>query len=162
MPHVATQTRLTWYRIQKDIEELRRLKKFRYERLRRKVKAREGKQAKTKTQAPKKINEYRKRRQERLMNRVKKIITKQNWWKGDLPEEVFQEALAIAEKEKWGQSDKRTQRYVKNEVVTSADAASSTSADAASSSPSAVPPPRFKVEITWSDDKVGDCDRWFV
>ena len=37
-----------------------------------------------------------------------------------------------------------------------------TSADAASSSPSAVPPPRFKVEITWSDDKVGDGDRWFV
>ena len=162
MPHavaecrtVPTQTPLTWYSIQKDIEELRRLKKFRYERLRRKVKAREGKQAKTKTQAPNKINENRKRRQERLMNRVKKIITKQNWWKGDLPEEVFQEALAIAEKRKWGQSDKRTQGYVKNEVVTSADAASSTSADAA-------PRPalrQFQVEITWSDDKVGDGGR---
>ena len=166
MPHavaecrtVPTQTRLTWYSIQKDIEELRRLKKFRYERLRRKVKAREGKQAKTKTQAPKRINENRKRGQERLMNRVKKIITKQNWWKGDLPEEVFQEALAMAEKEKRG---RRTQVDVKNKVVTSADAASSTSADAASSSPSAVPPPRFKVEITWSDDKVGDGDRWFL
>ena len=97
-----------------------------------------------------------------LIKRVKKIITKRNWWKGDLPEEVFQEALAIAEKEKRGQIDKRTQRYVKKKVVTSADAASSTSADAASSSPSAVPPPRFKVEITWSDDKVGDGDRWFV
>ena len=89
------------------------------------------------------------------MNRVKKIITKQNWWKGDLPEEVFQEGLAIAEKEKWGQ---RTQVVVKNKVVTSADAASSTSADAA-------PRPalrQFKVAITWSDDKVGDGDRWFV
>ena len=92
------------------------------------------------------------------MNRVKKIITKQNSWEGDLSEEVFQEALAIAEKETWGQSDKRTQRYVKNEVVTSADAASSTSADAA-------PRPalrQFKVAITWSDDKVGDGGRWFV
>ena len=89
------------------------------------------------------------------MNRVKKIITKQNWWKGDLPEEVFQEALAIAEKEMWG---RRTQVVVKNKAVTSADAASSTSADAA-------PRPalrQFKVEITWSDDKVGDGDRWFV
>ena len=94
-----------------------------------------------------------------LIKRVKKIITKRNSWKGDLPEEVFQEALAIAEKEKWG---RRTQVVVKNKAVTSADAASSTSADAASSSPSAVPPPRFKVEITWSDDKVGDGDRWFV
>ena len=91
------------------------------------------------------------------MNRVKKIITKQNWWKGDLPEEVFQEALAIAEKRKWEQNDKPA-RYVKNEVVTSADAASSTSADAA-------PRPalrQFQVEITWSDDKVGDGGRWFV
>ena len=93
------------------------------------------------------------------MNRVKKIITEQNSWKGDLSEEVLQEALEIAEKEQWG---RRTQVVVKNKVVTSADAASSTSADAASSSPSAVPPPRFKVEITWSDDKVGDGDRWFV
>ena len=76
-----------------------------------------------------------------------------------MPEEVFQEALATAKKEKWG---RRTQVVVKNKAVTSADAASSTSADAASSSPSAVPPPRFKVEITWSDDKVGDGDRWFV
>ena len=96
------------------------------------------------------------------MNRVKKIITEQKGWLGNLPEEVFQEALAIAEKMKWGQSDKRTQRYVKNEVVTSADAASSISAGAASSSPSAVPPLRFKVEITLGDDKVGDGDRWFV
>ena len=94
-----------------------------------------------------------------LTNRVKKIRTKRNWWKGDLPEAVFQEALATAEKEKRG---RRTQVVVKNKVVASADAASSTSADAASSSPSAVPPPRFKVEITWSDDKVGDGDRWFV
>ena len=91
--------------------------------------------------------------------RVEKIGNKRNWWKGDLPEEVFQEALATAKKEKWG---RRTQVVVKNKAVTSADAASSTSADAASSSPSAVPPPRFKVEITWSDDKVGDGDRWFV
>ena len=117
----------------------------------------QGAQAgKKKTQAPKTTTQNRKRKQERLMNRVKKIITKQNWWKGDLPEEVFQEALAIVEKRK--QSDKRTQRYVKNEVVTSADAASSTSADAA-------PRPalrQFKVEITWSDDKVGDGGRWFV
>ena len=36
------------------------------------------------------------------MNRVKKMITEQNWWKGDLPEEVFQEALAIAEKREVG------------------------------------------------------------
>ena len=162
MPHVATQTRKTWYRIQKDIEELRRLKNIRKADKWQKEKARGRKQANKKTQAPKTTTQNRKRKQERLMNRVKKIITKQNWWKGDLPEEVFQEALAIAEKEKWGQIDKRTQRYVKKKVVTSADAASSTSADAASSSPSAVPPPRFKVEITWSDDKVGDGDRWFV
>ena len=94
-----------------------------------------------------------------IRKRVKKIITKRNSWKGDLPEEVFQEALATAEKEKWG---RRAQVVVKNKVVTSADAASSTSADAASSSPSAVPPPRFKVEITWSDDKVGDGGRWCV
>ena len=70
-----------------------------------------------------------------------------------MPEEVFQEALATAEKEKRG---RRTQVVVKNKAVTSADAASSTSADAASSSPSAVPPQRFTVEITWSDGKVGD------
>ena len=90
--------------------------------------------------------------------RVEKTGIKRNWWTGDLPEEVFQEALAIAEKEKWGQSDKRKQRYVKNEVITSADAASSTSADAA-------PRPalrQFQVEITWSDDKVGDGGRLFV
>ena len=118
-----------------------------------------GNQAKTKTQAPKRITENRKRKQKRLMNRVKKMITEQNWWKGDLPEEVFQEALATAETEKWG---RRVQVVVKNKELTSADAASSTSVDAASSSPSAVPPPRFKVEITWSDDKVGDGDRWFV
>ena len=91
--------------------------------------------------------------------RVEKTGIKRNWWKGDLPEEVFQEALATAEKEKWG---RRTQVVVKNKKLTSANATSSISADAASSSPSAVPPPRFKVEITWSDDKVGDGDRWFV
>ena len=86
--------------------------------------------------------------------RVEKTGIKRNWWKGDLSEEVFQEALATAEKEKWG---RRTQVVVKNKVVTSADAASSTSADAASSSPSAGRPPRrFKVKTTWSDGKVGD------
>ena len=90
-----------------------------------------------------------------VIQRVKRIITKRNCWKGGLPEEVFQEALAIAEKEKWG---RRTQVDVKNKVVTSADAASSTSADAA-------PRPalrQFQVEITWSDDKVGDGDLWFL
>ena len=91
------------------------------------------------------------------MNRVKKILTEQKGWLGNLPEEVFHEALAIAEKRKWEQSDKPP-RYVKKDLVTSADAASSTSADAA-------PRPalrQFKVAITWSDDKVGDGDRWFV
>ena len=91
--------------------------------------------------------------------RVQKTGTKRNWWKGDLPEEVFQEALATSENEKWG---RRTQVVVKNKKLTSADATSSISAGAASSSPSAVPPLRFKVEITLSDDKVGDGDRCFV
>ena len=161
MPHVATQTRKflrkTWYRIQKDIEELRRLKNIRHVDKWKKKKAREREQAKkTSAGATKQMMGFKR---SALTNRVKKIRTKRNWWKGDLPEEEFQEALATAEKEKWG---RRTQVVVKNKAVTSADAASSTSADAASSSPSAVPPQRFKVEITWSDDKVGDGDRWFV
>ena len=161
MPHVATQTRKflrkSWYRIQKDIEELRRLKNIRHVDKWKKKKDQERKQAKKETAgATKRVINFRPCL---LIKRVKKIITKRNSWKGDLPEDVFQEALAIAEKEKWG---RRTQVVVKNKVVTSADAASSTSADAASSSPSAVPPPRFKVEITWSDDKVGEGDRWFV
>ena len=59
--------------------------------------------------------------------RVEKTGIKRNWWKEDLPETVFQEALATAEKEKRGR---------RMQVV--------------------VPPPRFKVEITWSDGKVGD------
>jgi len=54
MPHVATQTRKslrkTWYRIQKDIEELRRLKNIRHVDKWKKHKDQERKQAK-KTQA---------------------------------------------------------------------------------------------------------------
>ena len=159
MPHVATQTRLTGSRIGEIWEELRRLKNIRHCAKWKRKKNLERKQVKKNAGATKQMMRFKR---SALTNRVKKIRTKQNWWKGDLPEEVFQEALAIAEKRKWEQSDKRAQRYVNNEVVTSADAASSTSADAASSSPSAVPPPRFKVEITWGDDKVGDGDRWFV
>ena len=165
MPHVATQTRKflrkTWSRIQKDIEELRRLKNMRNVDKWKKTKHQERKQAKKETAgATKRVINFRPCL---LIKRVKKIITKRNSWKGDLPEEVFQEAMATAEKEKRG---RRTQVVVKNEAVTSANATSSISADAASSSPSAVPPPRFKVEITWSDDKVGDKvgdgDRWCV
>ena len=157
MPHEDTQTRLIGSRIDEVWQELRRLRNIRKVAKHTKKKKLERQQAKeTSAGATKQMMGFKR---SVLTNRVKKIRTKRNWWKGDLPEEVFQEALAIAEKEMWG---RRTQVVVKNKVVTSADAASSTSADAASSSPSAVPPPRFKVEITWSDDKVGDGDRWFV
>ena len=143
MPHVDTQTRLTGSRIDEVWEELRRLRTSRKCVKYREKKKLERQQAKeTSAGATKQMMGVKR---SVLTNRVKKIRTKRNWWKGDLPEEVFQEALATAEKEKRG---RRTQVVVKNKVVTSADAASSTSADAASSSPSAVPPPRFKVEIT--------------
>ena len=157
MPHVDTQTWLTGSRIDEVWQELRRLRNIIKSVKHRKKKKLERQQAKeTSAGATKQKKGFK-----RLVatKRVETTGIKRNWWKGDLPEDVFQEALAIAEKEMWG---RRTQVVVKNKVVTSADAASSTSADAASSSPSAVPPPRFKVEITWSDDKVGDGDRWFV
>ena len=158
MPHVDTQTRLIGSRIDEVWQELRRLQHNNGQRQRYQEKKRLKRQQAEATSAgaTKQMKGFKRWV---ATKRVENIGIKRNWWKGDLPEEVFQEALAIAEKEMWG---RRTQVVVKNKVVTSADAASSTSADAASSSPSAVPPPRFKVEITWSDDKVGDGDRWFV
>ena len=157
MPHVDTQTRLTGSRIDEVWQELRRLRNIRKGVKHRKKKKLERQQAKeTSAGATKQMMGFKRWV---ATKRVEKTGIKRNWWKGDLPEKVFQEALATAEKEKWG---RRTQVVVKNEAVTSANATSSISADAASSSPSAVPPPRFKVEITWSDDTVGDGDRWFV
>ena len=156
MPHVATQTRLTGSRIAEIWEELRRLRNSRHVAKYNKKKNLEREQSKKNAGATKQMMGFKRCV---VTKRVEKTGIKRNWWKGDLPEKVFQEALATAEKEKWG---RRTQVVVKNEAVTSANATSSISADAASSSPSAVPPPRFKVEITLSDANVGDGDGWFV